>query len=50
MNVRLGYWEVQVQALAGDVMAGGGGVPVAGPAQSISHQPPGAETATPSLT
>ena len=35
----MGIWEIQVEALAGDVMAGGGGD--AGPAQDVRHQPPG---------
>ena len=35
----LGYREIQVEALAGDVMAGAGGA--AGPAQDVRHQPPG---------
>ncbi len=41
-DVRLGFRAIQVQALAGDVMAGGGGA--AGPAQTIRHQAPGAQT------
>ena len=35
----LGYREIQVEALAGDVMAGGGGA--AGPPPDVRHQPPG---------
>jgi hypothetical protein len=35
----LGFREVHVEALAGDVMAGAGGA--AGPAQDVQHQPPG---------
>ena len=35
----LGYREIQVEALAGDVMAGAGGA--AGPAPDVRHQPPG---------
>ena len=35
----LGYWQIQVEALAGDVMAGAGGA--AGPAPDVRHQPPG---------
>ncbi len=35
----LGFREVHVEALAGDVMAGAGGV--AGPAPDVRHQPPG---------
>ena len=35
----LGYWEIQVEAQAGDVMAGVGGA--AGPAPDVRHQPPG---------
>ena len=35
----LGYREIQVEARAGDVMAGAGGA--AGPAPDVRHQPPG---------
>ena len=35
----MGFPEIKVEALPGDVMAGGGGT--AGPAQEIRHQPPG---------
>ncbi len=35
----LGYRGIQVEALAGDVMAGAGGA--AGPAPDVLHQPPG---------
>ncbi len=35
----LGYREFQVEALAGDVMAGAGGA--ADPAPDVRHQPPG---------
>ncbi len=35
----LGFKEIHVEALAGDVMAGAGGA--AGPAQDVRHQPPG---------
>ena len=35
----IGIREIQVEALPGDVMAGGGGA--AGPAPDIRHQPPG---------
>jgi hypothetical protein len=35
----MGFREIQVEALPGDVMAGGGGA--AGPAPDIGHQPPG---------
>ncbi len=35
----LGYREINVEALAGDVMAGGGGA--AGPPPDVRHQPPG---------
>ncbi len=41
-DARLGFWAIQVQALAGDVMAGGGGA--AGQAPTIRHQAPGAQT------
>ena len=37
--VDMGFREIQVEARAGDVMAGGGGA--AGPAPDIRHQPPG---------
>jgi hypothetical protein len=39
IEAHMGYREIQVQARAGDVMAGGGGA--AGPAPSIRHQAPG---------
>jgi hypothetical protein len=35
----LGYRQIQVEARAGDVMAGAGGA--AGPAPDVRHQPPG---------
>jgi hypothetical protein len=35
----LGFREVHVETLAGDVMAGAGGA--AGPAPDVRHQPPG---------
>ena len=35
----MGFREIQVEARAGDVMAGGGGA--AGPAPDVRHQPPG---------
>ena len=35
----LGYREIHVEALASDVMAGGGGA--AGPPLDVRHQPPG---------
>ena len=35
----LGYWEIHVEALADDVMAGGGGAE--GPPPDVRHQPPG---------
>ena len=35
----LGYQQIQVEARAGDVMAGAGGA--AGPAPDVRHQPPG---------
>ncbi len=45
---RLGFRAIQVQALAGDVMAGGGGA--AGAAPTIGHQAPGAQTRRFSVT
>ena len=41
-DARLGFRAIQVQARAGDVMAGCGSA--AGPAQTIRHQAPGAQT------
>jgi hypothetical protein len=40
-TAKLGFREIQIQARAGDVMAGGGGS--AGQALSIRHQPPGTQ-------
>ncbi len=36
-EANMGIWEIQLEALAGDVMAGGGGA--AGPARAVRHQP-----------
>ena len=41
-DARLGIWAIQVQAWAGNVMAGDGSA--AGPAPTIRHQAPGAQT------
>jgi hypothetical protein len=41
-DARLGFRAIQVQARAGDVIARGGGA--AGPAPTIRHQAPGAQT------
>ena len=38
-DANLGYWEIQVEAPAGDVIAGAGGA--AGQAPGVGHQPPG---------
>ena len=37
----LGYREIHIEALAGDIMAGGGDSEAAGPPQDVRHQPPG---------
>ncbi len=47
-DARLGFRAIQVQARAGDVMAGGGGA--AGQALTIRHQAPGAQTRTFTVT
>ena len=38
-TVKLGYWEIHVEAQASDVMTGAGGA--AGPAPDARHQPLG---------
>ena len=37
----MGIREIQVEARAGDVMAGGGGAAGPAAAQDVRHQPPG---------